>query len=369
MGAKQPSEGMVKRLHASIRQVWVVGRALPLSIQRVCLVELLASMSWFPFLFYSTTYVLDMSHKKHKHHSDADRQIGSLAMLCFAILAMISGLILPSISLAGRTNASSVAEPEPWRTRSLSLRTIWTLGALFQAILMVGTFFVRKQAHAIVLVMLMGIPWSVWMWVPYAMIGEFVREAEKSTAFSLYDEQWPAQRIMEHQKRASLQESEQHAYPRRWPSTFDSSLRSSSIRSVSGTHGPSIVSRGPEVVRPDDGNMLEDSTNGGTVLGIHNLSIVLPQLLMALIAALVFRWTKGGSGDVAWVLRLSGFVALGAACLTRLVPLTLTERKTRHAGYTLLPDDDEAGAADVEDRMDDSTNGSLDADPNDESME
>ena len=96
---------------------------------------------------------------------------------------------------------------------------------------MVGTFFVRKQAHAIVLVMLMGIPWSVWMWVPYAMIGEFVREAEKSTAFSLYDEQWPAQRIMEHQKRASLQESEQHAYPRRWPSTFDSSLRS-----VSYTH-------------------------------------------------------------------------------------------------------------------------------------
>ena len=369
IGAKQPSEGMVKRLHASIRQVWSVGRALPLSIQRVCLVELLASMSWFPFLFYSTTYVLDMSHKKHKHHSDADRQIGSLAMLCFAILAMISGLILPSISLAGRTNASSVAEPEPWRTRSLSLRTIWTLGALFQAILMVGTFFVRKQAHAIVLVMLMGIPWSVWMWVPYAMIGEFVREAEKSTAFSLYDEQWPAQRIMEHQKRASLQESEQHAYPRRWPSTFDSSLRSSSIRSVSGTHGPSIVSRGPEVVRPDDGNMLEDSTNGGTVLGIHNLSIVLPQLLMALIAALVFRWTKGGNGDVAWVLRLSGFVALGAACLTRFVPLTLTERKARHAGYTLLPDDDEAGAAEVEDRMDDSTNGSLDADPNDESME
>jgi len=234
---------------------------------------------------------------------------------------------------------------------------------------MVGTFFVRKQAHAIVLVMLMGIPWSVWMWVPYAMIGEFVREAEKSTAFSLYDEQWPAQRIMEHQKRASLQESEQHAYPRRWPCPFDSSMRSSSIRSVSGTHGPSIVSRGPEVVRPDDGNMLEDSTNGGTVLGIHNLSIVLPQLLMALIAALVFRWTKGGNGDVAWVLRLSGFVALGAACLTRFVPLTLTERKARHAGYALLPDDDEAGAADAEDRMDDSTNGSLDADPNDESME
>jgi len=180
IGAKQPSEGMVKRLHASIRQVWVVGRALPLSIQRVCLVELLASMSWFPFLFYSTTYVLDMSHKKHKHHSDADRQIGSFAMLCFAILAMISGFILPSMSLAGRTNASSATESEPWRTRSLSLRTIWTLGALFQAILMVGTFFVRKQAHAIVLVMLMGVPWSVWMWVPYAMIGEFVREAEKS---------------------------------------------------------------------------------------------------------------------------------------------------------------------------------------------
>lgn len=369
IGANQPSEGVVKRINASIRQVWVVGRALPLSIQRVCLVELLATMSWFPFLFYSSTYVLDMSHKKHKHHSDADRQIGSFAMLCFAILAMIAGLILPVVSLAGRAGASPGMESKPLRTRSLSLRTIWTLGALFQAILMVGTFFVRTQTHAIVLVTLMGIPWSIWMWVPYAMIGEFVREAEKSNALTLYDEHWPAHRIMEHQKRASLQESEQHAYPRRWPGTFDSSIRSSSIRSVSGTHGLSIVSRGPEVVRPDDGNVPEDSTNGGTVLGIHNLSIVLPQFLMALIAALIFRSTKGGNGDVAWVLRLSGVMALGAACLTRFVPLTLTERKARHSGYALLPDDDEAGAADVEERIGDSTNESLDADPDDESIE
>lgn len=338
----QPPERLMNRIRASVRQVWSVGRALPTPIQRVCFVELLASMSWFPFLFYCTTYVLDMSHKKRKHQSDADRQVASFAMLCFAVLAMIAGTLLPSVSLAGSSETRSTA-----RKWSLSLRTLWTLGALVQAVLMIGTFAVRTQQQAIVLVTLMGVPWCVWMWVPYAMIGEFVRESERTNALSQSDDHWPAQRIMEHCDRASFHESDssQRLHARAFPRHL-SARRHPSVRSVSSTHGPSVVSRGRDVVRPDDAAMLENSMCGGTVLGIHNLAIVLPQFVMALITSLIFRTTKDGHGDVASVLRFGGVMALGAALLTRFVPLTVTERKARHAGYTLLPDDEEAAGAD-----------------------
>ena len=210
---------------------------------------------------------------------------------------------------------------------------------------MLSTFFIYTQKQAILLVMLMGVPWSVWMWVPYAMIGEFVREAERSSIFQYSDEQWPAQRIMEHQ-RSSTHESIPTQRPHPYPKGFDAT----SQRSVSGPYGPSIVSRGPDVVRPDENPaLLEESACGGTILGIHNLSIVLPQFLVALIASLIFRSIKDGQGDVAWVFRFGGVMALGAAILTRLVPLTLSERKVRHIGYTLLPDEEEAGGTGPDD--------------------
>lgn len=343
-------EGLITRIGASVRQVVRVGRALPVPIQRVCLVELLATMSWFPFLFYSTTYVLDMAHRKHKRHSDADHELGSFAMLCFALLAMVSGLVLPSLSLAGKMRPPLLETLPPTsssrrRVRGMSLRTLWTFGSLLQAVLMLSTFFIYTQKQAILLVMLMGVPWSVWMWVPYAMIGEFVREAERSSMFQYSDEQWPAQRIMEHQ-RSSTHESIPTQRPHPYPKGFDAT----SQRSVSGPYGPSIVSRGPDVVRPDENPaLLEESACGGTILGIHNLSIVLPQFLVALIASLIFRSIKDGQGDVAWVFRFGGVMALGAAILTRLVPLTLSERKVRHIGYTLLPDEEEAGGTGPDD--------------------
>ncbi|KAK0529942.1 hypothetical protein OC835_004187 [Tilletia horrida] len=82
-------------------------------------------------------------------------------------------------------------------------------------------------------------------------------------------------------------------------------------------------------------------TSAGTILGIHNLAIVLPQFFVALVATLIFRLsappdstTSSSSSSspnsvqgVVWVLRFGGLMALLAACATRFVPLTRTERE------------------------------------------
>jgi len=60
---------------------------------------------------------------------------------------------------------------------------------------------------------------------------------------------------------------------------------------------------------------------GGTVLGIHNLAIVIPQFMVALVASTIFRIVDAsedpnnhntylGKNGVAWVLRFGGFCTL-----------------------------------------------------------
>ncbi len=50
----------------TIDDVWHAIRRLPRSVRRVCLVQLFAFMGWFPFLFYGTTYVLQIAEYERK---------------------------------------------------------------------------------------------------------------------------------------------------------------------------------------------------------------------------------------------------------------------------------------------------------------
>lgn len=85
----------------------------------------------------------------------------------------------------------------------------------------------------------------------------------------------------------------------------------------------------------------ESGTKGGTILGIHNLSIVFPQFFISLISSLIFkhfnqpshssldREGEGGAPGLQYVLLFGAVAALLAAFLTRLVPLTRRERLIR----------------------------------------
>lgn len=84
----------------------------------------------------------------------------------------------------------------------------------------------------------------------------------------------------------------------------------------------------------------ERPQSGGTILGIHNLSIVAPQFFVAIIASLIFRLlghmdpSDSGGGnedglagnDVVWVLRFGGLMSLGGAIASRWVLETQSER-------------------------------------------
>jgi len=83
---------------------------------------------------------------------------------------------------------------------------------------------------------------------------------------------------------------------------------------------------------------------GGTVLGIHNLAIVFPQFIVALVSSAIFRAVDAdtdkdptnhntylGKNGVAWVLRFGGLCTLLGAIFARMVPLTQAENQMRRS--------------------------------------
>jgi solute carrier family 45, member 1/2/4 len=81
---------------------------------------------------------------------------------------------------------------------------------------------------------------------------------------------------------------------------------------------------------------------GGTIMGIHNLAIVFPQFLIAIIASFIFKMSEATAGNegspggahknnhaVAHVLQFGGCMALAGALICRKVPPTKTEKAMR----------------------------------------
>ncbi|SNX83836.1 related to General alpha-glucoside permease [Melanopsichium pennsylvanicum] len=534
---------MGRKVKQTVDDVWHAVRTLPRSVRRVCLVQLFAFMGWFPFLFYGTTYVLQIAQyernlkRQLKHDgnggggeqgwlysepmgfgdehdgagssSDSDAEKGSFAMLMFALVSLVSAALLPYLALAGEgkkrdqghksssiRNASESDPPTPTLfldtsladesgpnqhqhhhhhgavdmeqneklsrakrivrglTAGLTLRTFWTIASVaFATIMLVGTAWASTVYQATVVIALVGVPWSVAAWAPFAMVGEFVREAEQGTSpFEFEEDHWSPQRTRERIRtrseaggmginRGSATKNGIGGEGGRSSLKFGSTV--GNRRMSNGEQGTreriqaSLVNCSPlphtlthqstqdenvsdEVVdschlsrsenaaggreyrygtswNDDEEERSFNTTSGGagTILGIHNLAIVAPQFLIAIIASLIFsavhssrnrihlvlgqhpfissssttttttttttaeavaavvlmlvggdqnhhdddvgRGGGGGGGNLnpaeatIWVLRFGGTMALFAALCTRFVPLTLSERNTRYA--------------------------------------
>ena len=324
---------------------------------------------------------------------------GSFAMLMFAMVSLVSGALLPYLALAGEKAAerqqgsrggssddsptppspldipadqeslhtSTAEEPDDLSraqrivrglTHGLTLRTFWTLASVtFAALMLVGTSWAATVHEATIVIALVGMPWSIAAWAPFAMVGEFVREAEDGASpFEFEEDHWSPTRT-----RARRQEGWLRKQRRESLKYIDASPTRSCMQGEQGARErirASLVDCEP---LPDtesiEGDGEEERAGGaGTILGIHNLAIVAPQFVVAIIASLIFRAVHARNGihlvlgpevvtaledgaaqignpaeGTIWVLRFGGAMALLAAAATRLVPLTLSERRRRYA--------------------------------------
>jgi solute carrier family 45 protein 1/2/4 len=191
-------------------QVFKSIRQLSPQIRRVCEIQFCAWVGWFPFLFYSTTYIgqlyVNPIFEKHPNLSDEDidaaweaaTRVGTFALLAYAITSFIASVLLPllvvpsyrpvisqdaegsgpaSPFLTRRPSTSTLSftastgpalppdnEPMPSFAKptllsrlqipGLTLRRVWFLAHLLFSLCMFSTFFIYTPRVALLLLLL-----------------------------------------------------------------------------------------------------------------------------------------------------------------------------------------------------------------------
>lgn len=330
-------------------------RSLPTQICRVCHVQFAAWVGWFPFLYYSTTYIGQLyvnpvfADNPHLSKGEIDKawedatRIGTLALLIYATISFLANMLLPlfvvplygpapeTVSQRDSLDGGSDDEAEPaarrlsfssmptgnpseplldavpiaqetegkptWLSRlripGLTLPRVWLLSHLLFAACMFGTFFIYSHQAGSVLVGIIGISWAVALWAPFALIAAEVARIDPS----------------------------RQNHSRTAPSTYDE-------------HEAEAQDEGPGEHNSVGGNDIEhghpknhrdgDVAQAGIILGLHNMAISLPQILSSLVCSAIFKASQKQRGEpwddsVGWVLRFGGCAALVAAWLTRRV--------------------------------------------------
>ncbi|KIK68025.1 hypothetical protein GYMLUDRAFT_36839 [Collybiopsis luxurians FD-317 M1] len=341
-----------KKIHSQgkLKEVWnnikIAIVNLPRPIRRVCYVQFFAFMGWFPFLFYSTTYVGQIMALEQDKEPDPDvaTRTGEFAMLLYSIVAVVAGTILPHLAnrdrrlMAHKEDVDENAELtriqntlRQWKAEALRkgkplrlplmpllLRNIWTGALLWFTLLTFSTFFISTVAQASVFIALVGVSWAVAMWAPFAIIMELLKEM---SANSETRPQPTTSRTPSHNRTFSTPGLRTAQFDERQPL-----LRRRSFDEYDNN--------------PDESKS-QTPVAGGTILGVHNLAIVLPQFVVAVVTSIIFRIADGSAGvengestyygknGVAWVLRFGGLCTLGGAILARMVPPTPTEKAMR----------------------------------------
>ncbi|KAI7849215.1 major facilitator superfamily domain-containing protein [Circinella umbellata] len=328
--------------------IWDTLRHLPKPVQKLCNVQFFAWLGWFPFLFYSTTWVSDLYFVSHPRDSPDSwakgTRAGSFALLMYAIVSVVSGVILPWL----------VAH-KPCCGSFFTMKNIFTVGNFLFAICMLSTILISNVVIATLVVAIIGISWGVVLWIPFALVGEYIMAASALPPTPFHGNT-PEAGISSNIKFTGTRNRETNENKvSRHPSSSSSvpapnyGATVSSYISIPDKHdiiGHSSSERRLDVLRPgqqdptDDEEDIrsiirqqrdefENELDAGMVLGVHNIYIVSPQFLVAFVSAIIFRivnWVEeNGKNDeqesdtanVAWVLMFGGVMSLIATILCR----------------------------------------------------
>ncbi|TVY50887.1 General alpha-glucoside permease [Lachnellula cervina] len=190
-------------LFAFFKQVFHSIRRLPPQTRKVCEVQFFAWVGFFPQLFYSSSYVGDiyvqpyleanpnMTPVEIDHLYAKATRVGTFALLIYAIVSLSTNMLLPFVvapsydqpSLSSRSSQKSYSTRTsrfldklviPW----LTLRRAWLLSHCVFAACMFSTLLVRSIGGATAIVGIVGIPWALTLWAPFAIISAEVSKRD-----------------------------------------------------------------------------------------------------------------------------------------------------------------------------------------------
>ena len=299
------------------RQMFKSIARLPPQIRKVCEVQFFNWIGWFGFLFYMTTYIgqLEVNPKFAANPDLAPEEIdqawedatrkATFALLIFAITSFAANILLPFLVVPSyrapeptvktpssahqytpgtpgtmSASVSSFFPPAPTPSATLhahlarvldlvqipwlTLRRAWMISHILFALCMASTFFIRTPKQATGLTAVVGVPWALTLWAPFALISAEI-----------------SKRDSENRKRAISDRGRNHP----------------------------------------DGHDAPEQDQAGVILGLHNVAVAAPQIVATLVSSAIFKLAQKPRGEpydwsVAWVLRFGGLAALIAAYFT-----------------------------------------------------
>ncbi|PON23953.1 hypothetical protein TGAM01_v207281 [Trichoderma gamsii] len=180
---KLPDEGPLKVFH-QIRSTLLT---LPPRVQAICWAQFWSWIGWFPFLFYSTTWVseswvrYDMPRSAKSSNADVLGEmgrIGSTSLMIYSAVSFAGAFFLPMMV---RSPTEETFTPRPPRAMAKLLEkldrmkpdllTAWIIGDLMFASAMMMAPLAKSFVSATILMCVCGIPWAIAMWAPTAFLG------------------------------------------------------------------------------------------------------------------------------------------------------------------------------------------------------
>ncbi|KAL1986718.1 hypothetical protein VTN96DRAFT_5923 [Rasamsonia emersonii] len=161
---------------------------LPPRIQAICWVQFWSWIGWFPFLFYSTTWVGETYFRYESPEAATQStdtlgdvgRLGSLSLVIFSSITFISSVLLPfCVRSPDNKKPNFTPRPPPGiaallrkiKTVRPDLQTAWFISHLMFAATMIFAPLARSVRFATFLVSICAIPWAISGWAPFAFMG------------------------------------------------------------------------------------------------------------------------------------------------------------------------------------------------------
>ncbi|GKT48303.1 general alpha-glucoside permease [Colletotrichum spaethianum] len=259
-----------------VRQIWSTLLHLPPRIQAICWAQFWSWIGWFPFLFYSTTWVGETYFRYDAPSEGKDSKdalgdigrIGSLALVIYSTITLLGAWILPLVVKSPDDNNFTARPPQAmapyldkFNKNKPDLMTAWICGHLMFAAAMFLAPFAQSFRFATFLVAFCGLSWTIAMWAPTTFLG------------------------IEVNKLSGAREGGAPSYRRL---SNDSNIE----LPTRGQDQPLHLEHGP-----DEGGQQATSSTGelsGIYFGILNIYTTLPQFIGTFISTVVFTILEPG---------------------------------------------------------------------------
>ncbi|ORZ23323.1 major facilitator superfamily domain-containing protein [Absidia repens] len=212
---------------------------LPLTIRQICNVQFFAWIGWFPFLFYSTTWVAEIYDKTALQHQPSNNQdttidtvgqatrAGSLAFLVYSLVSLVASFFIPLLvkpstpssphnntyyddergfvefSIRGKRMIISMSKYAQC-IQCLTLPRMWTLSHFIFCLAMLSTALVYDVVAASLVIGICGLSWAVTMWAPFSLLGEYISQYEQQQQHYEEQQERPLGMQQQHSSRISL---------------------------------------------------------------------------------------------------------------------------------------------------------------------